>query len=94
MTHLHAKDGTFKPVNIDILFYIKFANFWYITCFVTILIPIWPWPHGLIRKRQHFKNIPKTTFVRTLGLLCSKEAKILLKNLVLLLCAIYGAYDE
>ena len=27
--------------------YIKFANFWYITCFVPNLIPIWPWSHGL-----------------------------------------------
>ena len=29
------------------LFYIKFANFWYITCFVPNLIPIWPRSHAL-----------------------------------------------
>ena len=34
---LNAKNDTFKPVNIDILFYVKFANFWYITCFVSNL---------------------------------------------------------
>ena len=27
-------------------FYIKFANFWYITCFVLNLIPIWSRSHG------------------------------------------------
>ena len=31
-----------KPININILFFIKFANFWYITCFVPNLISIWP----------------------------------------------------
>ena len=33
-THLHAKDDTFKPVRVDILFCIKFGNFWYIIRFV------------------------------------------------------------
>ena len=30
-----------------IFFYIKLANFLYITCFVADLIPIWPLSHGL-----------------------------------------------
>ena len=47
-THLHLEDDTFKPVHIDILFYIKFADFWHMTCFVPNLIPIWPRSHGLI----------------------------------------------
>ena len=29
------------------LFYVKCAKFWYITCFVPILVPIWP-SHGLL----------------------------------------------
>ena len=40
-TYLHTKDDSFKPININILFFVKFANFWYITCFVSNLISIW-----------------------------------------------------
>ena len=28
--------------------YVKFANFWYITCFVPNMIPIWSQSHGLV----------------------------------------------
>ena len=57
-THLHAKNDTFKLVNIDILFYVKFANLWYITCFIPNLTPIWPLSHGLglLYKAKHYLN--------------------------------------
>ena len=44
--NLHAKYDTFMFVNIDILF-LKFVNFWYITCFVPNSIPIWSHSVGL-----------------------------------------------
>ena len=37
---LHAKDDTLKPLIIDILFYIKHANFLYLTFSISYLIPI------------------------------------------------------
>ena len=37
----------FKLVNTGILFLIKFAKFWHITCFFPNLIPIWPQSHEL-----------------------------------------------
>ena len=44
----HAKDDTLKPAGIYIFFfYRKFANFWYITCFVLSMITNWPQSHGL-----------------------------------------------
>ena len=36
-----------SPLTQISFFYIKFANFWYIICFVPYLIPIWPRSHGL-----------------------------------------------
>ena len=46
-TYLYVKDDTFKPVTMEILFYVKFANFWYITSCVPNLIPIWLQYRGL-----------------------------------------------
>ena len=46
-TLLNAKNHTFKPVNKDIYFLHKFANFWYIKCFAPNLKPIWPRSYGL-----------------------------------------------
>ena len=37
-------------------FYIKFANFCYITCSVLDLIPIWSWVHGLTWKTEYSKS--------------------------------------
>ena len=37
-------------------FYIKFANFWYITCPVPNLIPILSWVYGLTSRREHSKS--------------------------------------
>ena len=37
-------------------FYIKFANFWYITCTVLNLIPIWSWVYGLTCKTEYSKS--------------------------------------
>ena len=34
---------------------IKFANFWYITCSVLNLIPVWSWVHGLTWKTEYSK---------------------------------------
>ena len=44
----NAKDDTFEAVKIGTLFYIKFAVFWYITCWVPNFLPIWPQSHGLL----------------------------------------------
>ena len=46
-THLLAKDKTLKPVNKISLFCITFSNFWYITCSVPNLTPIWFQSRGL-----------------------------------------------
>ena len=43
------------PVNINIIFYIKFANFWYITCFVPDSIPICPQSHGQMQHKNFFQ---------------------------------------
>ena len=37
-------------------FYIKFANFWYITCSDPCLIPIWSWVYGLTWKTEYSKS--------------------------------------
>ena len=37
-------------------FYIKFANFWYITCSVPNLIPIWSWLYGLAWKTEYSES--------------------------------------
>ena len=37
-------------------FYIKFANFEYITCSVPNLIPTWSWSHGLKWKTEYSKS--------------------------------------
>ena len=37
-------------------FYIKFANFWYITCSVPNLIPIWSWVYVLTWKTEYLKS--------------------------------------
>ena len=57
--HLHAKDSTFEPVNMNIPFLLKFANFWYITCSVLNLIPIWPRSHGLVCGPSYFRGVFK-----------------------------------
>ena len=44
---LTCQRGTFKPVNMYILFYGKFANFWYIPYSAANLIPSWSQSHGL-----------------------------------------------
>ena len=46
--YFQAKDGNFKSVNIELLFYVKFRTFCYLICFVLNLIPIWPRCRGLI----------------------------------------------
>ena len=46
-THLLTKDKTLKPVNKISLFCITFSNFWYITCSVPNLTPIWFQSRGL-----------------------------------------------
>ena len=53
-----CKDDTFKPV---FFFSLKFANCWYITCFVPNLIPIWPRSHGLLRQNQSLTHPLRTS---------------------------------
>ena len=38
-------------------FYAKFAKFWYTTCFVPNLIPVWPQSHGLLRRLDNYISI-------------------------------------
>ena len=61
-TRWHAQDNTFKPVNIDIFFLQTFANFRYITYFVSSLIPVWFQSHGLysICSKYPFKHSHST----------------------------------
>ena len=45
-----------SPLTRTSFFYIKFANFWYITCSVPNLIPIWSWVYGLTWKTEYSKS--------------------------------------
>ena len=69
-TYLHVKNDTFKRVDIDILFYVKFQNFWYMTYCVPNLIPIWERNMAITAKQvaiwqlqqNRWRNFPNTQF--------------------------------
>ena len=47
--HIYMLKMTLWILLYKIMFYIKFANFGYITCFNPNLIPAWPRSHGLLK---------------------------------------------
>ena len=59
--HIHMSKITLSSLLMYSFFCIKFANFWYIPCFVHNLISNWPWSHGHIK--NHF--MPLGSFYTT-----------------------------